>query len=92
MPRRRRRRAKGPAKVTVESLQGRLATSHADTINFFANAGTVQSNRLIFTFVGLDDRKKPAEVPELIAGTDDEKRRCAEAQKRVDHRREFRRD
>ena len=49
--------------VTVESLQGRLATSHADTINFFANAGTVQSNRLIFTFVGLDDTLYTGEGP-----------------------------
>ena len=44
------------------------------------------------TFVGLDDRKKPAEVPAVVPGTDDEKRRYAEAEKRVDHRRETRRD
>lgn len=44
------------------------------------------------TFVGLDDRKKPAEVAKLIPGSDDEKRRFAEAEKRVAYRRESRRD
>lgn len=44
------------------------------------------------TFVGLDEVKNPAEVPRLTPVTDDEKRRFEEAKKRVEHRRESRRD
>ncbi len=44
------------------------------------------------TFVGLDDLKKPIEIPELTPSSDDEKRRFAEAEQRVTHRRESRRD
>ena len=52
----------------------------------------IHTSSAYLTFVGLDDRKRPAEVPEMVPGTDDEKRRFEEAEKRVTHRRESRRD
>ncbi len=52
----------------------------------------IHTSSAYLTFVGLDDRKRPAEVPAVTPGTDDEKRRFEEAEKRVVHRRESRRD
>jgi acyl-CoA hydrolase len=52
----------------------------------------IHTSSAYLTFVGLDERKKPAKVPSLIPGTADEKRRFEEAEKRVAHRRECRRD
>jgi len=52
----------------------------------------IHTSSAYLTFVGLDDRKRPAEVPEMVPGTDDEKRRYEEAEERVNHRRASRRD
>lgn len=52
----------------------------------------IHTSSAYLTFVGLDEGKKPAEVPAVTPGTEDEKRRYAEAEKRVVHRRESRRD
>jgi hypothetical protein len=41
--------------VTVESLQGQLTSTWKDTVNLFANAGTVEPSRLTFTFIGSAD-------------------------------------
>jgi acyl-CoA hydrolase len=52
----------------------------------------IHTSSAYLTFVGLDDRKRPVEVPGMVPGSDDEKRRYAEAVERVNHRRACRRD
>ena len=52
----------------------------------------IHTSSAYLTFVGLDGHKRPADVPEMVPGTDDEKRRFEEAEERVNHRRASRRD
>ena len=52
----------------------------------------IHTSSAYLTFVGLDGHKRPAEVPEMVPGSDDEKRRFEEAEERVNHRRASRRD
>jgi acyl-CoA hydrolase len=46
----------------------------------------VATNSAFLVYVALDDRGRPAPVPPLLAETDDERARIAEAQKRQEYR------